>query len=36
MMGQHGGNQDRLFHSFNLGAHVPVWKKAGATTVPSR
>jgi len=23
MMGQHGGNQDRLFYSFNLDAHVP-------------
>jgi len=23
MMGQHSGNQDRLFYSFNLGAHVP-------------
>jgi transposase len=23
MMGQHGGNQDRLFYSFNFDAHVP-------------
>ena len=23
MMGQHGGNQDRLFYSFNLDEHVP-------------
>ena len=23
MMGQHGGNQDRLFYSFNLDTHVP-------------
>ncbi len=23
MMGQHGGNQDRLFYSFNLDQHVP-------------
>ena len=23
MMGQHSGNQDRLFYSFNLDAHVP-------------
>jgi len=23
MMGQHGGNQDRLFYSFNLDSHVP-------------
>ena len=23
MMGQQGGNQDRLFYSFNLNAHVP-------------
>lgn len=23
MMGQHGGNQDRLFYSFNLDLHVP-------------
>jgi len=23
MMGEHGGNQDRLFYSFNLDEHVP-------------
>ena len=23
MMGQQGGNQDRLFYSFNLESHVP-------------
>jgi hypothetical protein len=23
MMGQHSGNQDRLFYSFNLDDHVP-------------
>lgn len=23
MMGQQGGNQDRLFYSFNLDSHVP-------------
>jgi hypothetical protein len=23
MMGHHGGNQGRLFHSFDLDAHVP-------------
>ena len=23
MMGQQGGNQDRLFYSFNLDTHVP-------------
>ena len=24
MMGQHSGNQKRLFYSFNLDEHVPV------------
>jgi hypothetical protein len=23
MMGQHSGNQDRLFYAFNLDEHVP-------------
>ena len=23
MMGEHSGNQDRLFYSFNLDEHVP-------------
>ena len=23
MMGQHGGNQNRLFYSFNLDDHIP-------------